>query len=448
MKGYGLRRRLALVMLLSFLLGLGGASFFFWAEVGELQEDLLRHALQKQATVTGSSVQGDAVALEGLPVAWRTAYERPDSLVYYALYAADGRKVDQSPNFPTALPSPFGLPFGAVGRVESRTEDVGFTVVPAEGGRLLQVARADLSSPGLVEALTEEAIEFLFYTLLPFAVIAMVAIWLVVGWSLRPVLQASRAAAGVGPDAPDARIPINGLPMEVLPLVDAANGALQRLTSAYASVRRLTADAAHELRTPLAALTLRLQRAQLGGELDWAAIERELGHMRRLVQQMLTLARRESQATDTEACSKPVNLVRLAREVAASLLPLVEAAGRSLEVDAPEPVVVTGQADELHDMLRNLIENALGHGAGKITVRVGVDSAGSPEVVVADEGRGIPPEFSEAVFERFRKIDPASPGAGLGLAIVRRVVERHDGRIDLLPGSGCQVRVTLRPAMA
>jgi signal transduction histidine kinase len=119
-----------------------------------------------------------------------------------------------------------------------------------------------------------------------------------------------------------------------------------------------------------------------------------------------------------------------------------------LEVDAPEPVVVTGQADELHDMLRNLIENALGHGAGKITVRVGVDSAGSPEVVVADEGRGIPPEFSEAVFERFRKIDPASPGAGLGLAIVRRVVERHDGRIDLLPGSGCQVRVTLRPAMA
>jgi signal transduction histidine kinase len=99
-------------------------------------------------------------------------------------------------------------------------------------------------------------------------------------------------------------------------------------------------------------------------------------------------------------------------------------------------------------MLRNLIENALGHGAGRITVRVAVGSAGSPELTVADEGRGIPPGFGEAVFERFRKIDPASPGAGLGLAIVRRVVERHGGRIDLLPGPGCRIQVTLRSPAA
>ncbi|WP_051329168.1 sensor histidine kinase [Geminicoccus roseus] len=446
MRHFSLRLRLALVMLFAFFLGLGGSSLFYWAEIHELQDDLLGSALHRQAGITTEAIQGDAVAVDRLPPDWATAYREPDSLLHFVLYAADGSVLDHSPNLPAGLPSPLGVPFGQVRRVDVGQEKAGLVVVAAGDGRILQVARADISSPGLVEELTEEAVEFLFYTMLPFALMSMTAIWLVAGWSLRPVLRASRAAALVSPEAPDARIPTRGLPSEVLPLVDAANGALQRLTTAYGAVRRLTADAAHELRTPLAALTLRLQRVQAGGAADWPAIERELGHLRRLVQQMLALARRESPGQAVAEGWAPLNLSRIAREVAASLLPLAEAEGRTIEVDAPVPAPVDGVADELRDMLRNLVENALGHGAGRIVVAVALARDGRVDLVVSDEGRGIPPELGEAAFERFRKGDAASAGAGLGLAIVRRVVERHRGSITVEDGPGCRIRVSLAAA--
>jgi two-component system sensor histidine kinase QseC len=291
----------------------------------------------------------------------------------------------------------------------------------------------------------EVTIEILLLTV-PFLVGSLL-IWLIIGWSLQPLTRASRQAALIGPSDLKARISDGDLPQEIQPLVAAINGALDRLAGAYEAERRLTADAAHELRTPLAVLSLRLQRAKLDQRLDWPAIEEDVARMTRLVGQIIDLARKESagrHGPDEERA--PVNLARIAREAAAMMLPLVEQAGRSLEVDAAEPVTVHGRRADLVDMTGNLIDNALVHGRGVIRVRVAAETAaaGAHAILeVSDEGTGVPAEAQEALFARFRKGTATSPGAGLGLAIVREVARAHGGDARFAPGPGCAVRVSL-----
>jgi two-component system sensor histidine kinase QseC len=299
----------------------------------------------------------------------------------------------------------------------------------------------DIKAPGGLE----EVIELLFLAL-PFLIVSLLS-WFIIGWSLAPISRSSREAELVGPADPAARISDKGLPLEIQPLVGAVNGALDRLASAYEAERGLTANAAHELRTPLAVLSLRLQRARLDQKLDWPAIERDLAQMSRLVGQIVDLARKEAARRGDQIDEQgPVNLARVAREVAAMMLPLVEQAGRLIEVDAPEPVTVQGHADDLNDMLRNLIDNALVHGRGVIRVRVAAGAAaeGSPAIVeVSDEGPGLPEHLTAGLFGRFRKGAATSPGAGLGLAIVRQVAHAHGGEARIQPGAGCVVQISL-----
>lgn len=284
--------------------------------------------------------------------------------------------------------------------------------------------------------------------LLPFGLGAIALIWVVSGWSLRHLALASREAAVVGAFNPGARISTRSLPGEIRPLVDAVNGALDRLAEAYAAEQRFVADAAHELRTPLAVLSLRLQRAKLDGDLDWGAIDQDLAQVNRLAGQLLDLARKEHARQADAAVGLPiVNLSRLAREAAASVVPLAEEAGRALDVELPASLPMRGRPDDLRDMVRNLLDNALVHGRGMIRLAacVGVASSGEQEawITVSDEGLGVPAGLEEAVFKRFRKGNPASMGHGLGLAIVQEVVRWHGGTVAFLPGPGCRVRVTL-----
>jgi two-component system, OmpR family, sensor histidine kinase TctE len=110
----------------------------------------------------------------------------------------------------------------------------------------------------------------------PLAVASFVLVWVIGWWSLRPLARASREAAAIGPANPSGHVSTDMLPHEIRSMVDAVNGALARLDDAYAAQRRFTADAAHELRTPLAVLNLRLQRAKLDAAVDWPAVERDL----------------------------------------------------------------------------------------------------------------------------------------------------------------------------
>jgi signal transduction histidine kinase len=284
--------------------------------------------------------------------------------------------------------------------------------------------------------------------LLPFGLGAVALIWLVSGWSLRHLASASREATVVGASNPGARISMRKLPGEIRPLVDAVNGALDRLAEAYAAEQRFVAVAAHELRTPLAVLSLRLQRAKLDDDLDWGAIERDLGQVNRLANQLLDLARKDhARQTDATTGSAIINLSRVVREAAALVVPLAEDAGRTLDVELPASMPVRGRRDDLRDMVRNLLDNALAHGRGAIQLaaQIGETRDGGQEVwiTVSDEGRGVPAELREAMFERFHKGCPESAGHGLGLAIVQEVVCGHGGSVKFLSGPGCRVRVAL-----
>ena len=308
----------------------------------------------------------------------------------------------------------------------------------------------------------DEALDWLL-VFVPLAMASFALVWLIGWWSLRPLARASRQAAAIGPANPAGRLYTDELPREIRPLVKAVNGALERLDQAYAAQRQLverldhayaaqrqlTADAAHELRTPLAVLSLRLQRAKLDAAADWPAMERDLAQMSRLVGQLLELARVEDPARLKDSARlAPVNLARLAREAAAMVLPLAEERERPLEVEAAAVVSLPGRPDELRDAMRNLMENALVHGGGAVRVSVREEPGDGTDrwavVEVADQGPGIAEELRDAVFDRFRKAVPASPGAGLGLAIVRQVVSAHGGEVHVRPGPGCRVKISLR----
>ena len=286
--------------------------------------------------------------------------------------------------------------------------------------------------------------------LLPFSVVVVILVAAVTVWNLRPLTRASEEAARVGPARPEARIGADGLPSEVAPLVRAFNGALDRLGHAYEAERRFTADAAHELRTPLAALRLRLQRARSGAPPDWPAVERDLAQMSRLVSQLLELARKEATlapaAAGPDTAPAPLNLARIGREAAASVLPLVEEAGRRLEVDLADDLPVRGRADDLRDLVRNLLENALQHGSGVISLsgRRGRDTVA---LEIADQGEGVAPALRPLMFDRFRKGAQGSAGSGLGLAIVRAVARSHGATVAFVDGPECRVRVVM-PALA
>jgi two-component system sensor histidine kinase TctE len=452
-QGHSLRLRLLGAMMAVFVLGLVASLLAYRTEVRGITSDLHTTTLENQARELLDAIRvgrNGTVEVQA-PADWRSAYSRPSRHFVYTVFDAAHRPIARSANLSAALPYiPVDSP-GTLGPVEFiGAGKARVAIVAAHGprGTTVLVGRGDMDRDELVDSLFEEGSEQLT-VIVPFAILALALIWPITWWSLRPIARASRDAARVGPRHPDLRISASGLPREIQPLVEAVNGALDRLSKAYAVEKRLTADAAHEFRTPVAVLNLRLQRARLTGNTDWDAVERELGQMGRLVDQLLDLARKESLAREDRAQElAAVNLSRIVREAAAMVLPLMEAAGRELDVQVPDTVQVRGDSDDLRDMVRNLLENAIVHGRGKVTSRIESPGRARGEVTieVSDEGAGVPRGQEEAVFQRFRRLNAESPGSGLGLAIVRHVARSHGGDAHFVPGAGC-VAVHL-PALA
>ena len=444
---HSLRLRLLGAMVAVFALGLGAALLSYRAEVYNITSDLRTRTLENQARELSEGVRvgADGTLQVRAPNDWRQVYASPSRRFVFTVFDAARRPIAWSANLSAPLPYiPVDSPAGQLGPVEfigAGAERRAIVTARGPQGATILVGRGDRDRDELVDSLFEEGSEQLTLVV-PFALLGLALIWLISWWSLRPIARASREAERVGPRRPDMRISAGALPREIQPLVEAVNGALDRLSRAYATERRLTADAAHELRTPLAVLTLRLQRAQLTGHTDWSAVERELAQMGRLVDQLLDLARKESLARERHAEDLPViNLSRVVREAAATVLPLIEAAGRELEIDVPDCVHVRGNSDDLRDMVRNLLENAVLHGGGKVSARIESPGKGARLVTieVGDEGPGVPAGQEEAVFQRFHRLNAETPGSGLGLAIVRHVARSHDGDAHFLPGVGCVV---------
>jgi two-component system OmpR family sensor kinase len=269
------------------------------------------------------------------------------------------------------------------------------------------------------------------------APVLMLIVWWVVGRALGPIERARRQVAARRPDDLSP-LPTAGLPAEVRPLVDEMNGLLTRLSAAWDALTHFTADAAHELRSPLAALRLQvqgLQRADTPAARQTAETRLLAGIDRatRLVEQLLALARQEGAARDAPLMD--VDLSALAHAAVAEAAPEAARRGLNLTVDAPAAARVPGQPDALAVLLRNLLDNALRHTPEGGHVRVNVEPAQAGQgarLSVEDSGPGIAPEDRARVLDRFYRA-PGAPGhgSGLGLAIARAVAERHGAVIEV-----------------
>jgi two-component system sensor histidine kinase TctE len=330
-----------------------------------------------------------------------------------------------------------GLPLPSAGAASRATVAVGETLVKR---RLL-------------------AREILIGMLLPQALLLVLAaalVWLGVGRGLRP-LEALADAIRSRSHRDLSPLDEAAAPREVRPMVGAINGLLQRLSATLAAQRRFVADAAHQLRTPLAGLKTQTEVALR--ERDPSALAQSLAHIHsategtaRLVNQLLALARAEPGADRPDRFQR-VDLHELAREttadwVAAALRKTIDL---GFEGD-PALQAMTGDAVLLRELMSNLIDNAVRYtpAGGRVTVRVGRSDA---DVVlsVEDDGPGIPEAERERVFERFHRIlGTGQEGCGLGLAIVREIAERHAGTITLASGArGRGTLVSVRfPAVA
>ncbi len=266
--------------------------------------------------------------------------------------------------------------------------------------------------------------------------ILMLVVWWVVSGSLEPV---ARVRSQVAARQADDLSPVSetGLPDEVRPLVQELNLLFGRVKTAFDTQQHFVADAAHELRTPLAALKLQalsLERAEseearaLAVSRLTAGIERAT----RLVEQLLVLARQE--ASDASAVrDQPVELSEMGRRTVVELAGAAQAKGIDLGLQRVEAAVVTGQPDALSIMLRNLVDNAIKYTPAGGTIDVGIwGGADGATLCIEDSGPGIAPEERERVFDRFYRIAGSeASGSGLGLAIIKAIAERHGAVLAL-----------------
>lgn len=244
--------------------------------------------------------------------------------------------------------------------------------------------------------------------------------------ALKPLWQASEIAEKIGPLSTDLRLPTSEMPREVKPLVLAVNQALDRLEEGFRIQRDFTADAAHELRTPLSILRTRietLEDQQIG-----KALLDDIARMARIISQLLDIAELDSFVVDPR---EQADLRLVCSEVAEFLAPLALEQRKEVALSgAPGPVLVYGNAEMLHRAIRNLGENAIRHTPPGSTVEIAVEENG--KVSVLDDGTGISDDEREFIFQRFWRRDRHMPGStGLGLPIVQRIAELHAAAITL-----------------
>ncbi len=269
--------------------------------------------------------------------------------------------------------------------------------------------------------------------LIPFLAIA---IWFVIVQSLQPLNRTARAVAMRSPSSLEP-IEIEHLPFELKSLVGAINNLLRRLSESLSAQQRFASDAAHELRTPLAAIKLQAQllaRCKPEDRAKYAArLQQGVARATRLVEQLLTIAR-----LDPENADKPMSEVDLAAVAAGAVEELSQAArDKAITLEArAEPLTMMGMPEAIHLMVVNLADNAIRYTPENGRIEIGVARNGDNAVItVTDDGPGIAPEERERVFERFyRALGTKVSGTGLGLAIVSRIVAMHGGTIRITDG--------------
>ncbi len=351
-------------------------------------------------------------------------WDNAGKLIYHSL---------QAPVFPR---QPAGFSTVERGEYHWRT----FGLQQAE--RYIQVAQP-------ISVREDLAMTLALHTLWPLAAlvpVTIVLVLLVVARGLAPIGGLSRALSTRSIDSLEPLRLDGSMPVEIKPLVEALNDLLQRLHTASQAQRTFIADAAHELRSPLAALKLQLQAASRDGSLkgEGQTLERVEGRVNRiihLVQQLLTLAREDAHPVTSMV---PVSLRRIGEQAVGDLSLLAETKEIDLGLEcegarsAGDTYTVLAEPHGMSVLLGNLINNAIRHTPRGGRVDVILKRAGTRVgFEVVDTGSGIPAAELERVFDRFYRGEEArGEGSGLGLAIVARIAERHQLRLALHNNEG------------
>jgi signal transduction histidine kinase len=332
--------------------------------------------------------------------------------------------------------------------METRKGDAaisGASVRRVIGGKTVWVQAAEdlANSDVLIDDIVEDFFKHVGWITLPILLVLLVTDIAIFRRALLPLRQASETAQQIGPARTDIRLPLNEIPSEVRPLVSAVNKALDRLDEGFRVQREFTADAAHELRTPLSILRARVET--LDDPRVAEALHSDIEAMGRVVGQLLDIAELEAFAIDP---SERADLQAACAEVAEFVAPLALEQGREIALSgASEPVWVKGNAEMIKRAIRNLAENAIRHAPKATLVEFVVEENGT--VKVQDRGPGISDEERELIFQRFWRRNRNQQGSsGLGLSIVQRIAELHGATVDVQNriAGGAQFSLAFQPA--
>ncbi|MGE0875398.1 MAG: sensor histidine kinase [Burkholderiales bacterium] len=435
-----LRRQLLAWLLVPLTLLLAADTFLSYWVATRFAQRAYDHALVEIARETSLHLRpGDVgTSLDMSAEARRVLFTDPLDAIHFEVADAGGRHL-AGESIPRAPPST------ASGPANERFYDGSVRGTPVRIVELRVDAQRGSARPAAIVRIAETEVkrhalarEILASVVIPqvlLIALAALVVWLGVVRGLRPLerLQHSVASRSQLDRSP---VPQGGVPAEVGPLVHAINALLARLDAALTLQSRFVADAAHQLKTPIAALRAQFELAlREEGPAAMRRALREAQHgidrLERLSSQLLSLARNEPEAAGSIVLVA-VDLNALALEAASAWVP--EAIRRGVDLGfegAAAPVMVRGDPVRLRELFDNLLDNAVRYSptGGRVTLRV---HAAPVAVEIGDDGPGIPPEERERVFERFhRLLGSSSDGSGLGLAIAREIARVHGATIAL-----------------
>ncbi len=401
-------------------------------------DQLFDYQMQQMAFSLRGSVAGPGSGTISVPLGEQQSFD-----FHVQVWGLDGASLFRSPG-PWLLPQRAVLGFSDV-TDRGKTFRVFSVQTPLQ---VIQVAQ-DLSVRQRMAS--QLAWRTAMPTLLMLPLLGLV-VWLVISRSLDPVERVRAQLAGRSP-GDLAPVPAGDLPSELRPMVQEFNSLLGRVHRAFLDQQNFVADAAHELRTPLAALKLQLQALYQGdaaGDPGLKRLEQGIERASHLIEQLLSLARQEGAAA--QRALEPLALDELCRQAVADASELGALRGVDVGLHECDAAQIMGQPEGLRVLLRNLLDNAVKYSPAGGQVDLSLHAApgeGQVLLLVEDSGPGIPAGERQRVFDRFYRSSNASslaPGSGLGLAIVRAIAERHGASVRLSQSrrlGGLQVELRL-----
>ena len=414
----------------------------FWLLNSEIDQ-LHRAAMRDQAEVLGErlAVKPDGTIALDLPDSLKDLYSEAYGRYQYDVLDDAGRVLFSSHKNGGPIVRSKGASPGTIS---------GAGVGKDIGGRTLRIQVAeDLAHRDVI---TDDIVTNFFqrvgWITIPILLILLAIDIVIFRRAVAPLLRASEEARNIGPARTDIRLPTEQLPSEILPLVTAVNQALDRLEDGFRVQRQFTADAAHQLRTPLAILRTRVETLgeSFGDRVGTQELHADIEGMSRIVSQLLEIAELDTLVLDP---SETADLRAVCAEVVGSIAPYALARQKDIALKGTrDGVRIHGNAEMLQRAIFNLAENAIKYTARDTSVDVEVRDDGS--VRVRDCGPGIAASEHGLIFQRFWRGDRRrADGAGLGLSIVREVVEDHSATVAVenLPDGGAQFTLCFRLAV-